>query len=466
MIPHVRKPPDEFGSYLRSLRNKRHMPGDRLSAKLDKSKTYIGDWERNANLRPNREVLIRVAEVLQLAEPERRKLFRLADQRAVPQAAMLQNPFGVDAHANLLHELLRIDGYEWPAEPKEPTPEHQPESELLDAIGWVLARHAATRDILPPFTHIAWPEDLVRIGALPPVDATVFPDGAPEQFQIPYSLFTGGPINRLELEDVANHSVVMAHAYRDLLFGDLDRTREIVKELQCWTCRGDGLTTRLTLRFRTTDAQEGYGVNDVDMDVVSAVGERSLAFYLWLGWRKGKRQKSRPLWFCDLDSTDMNALTTVGRAHPDTLRTRRDRGVLRDALYAMQSPFWWCILLLLRTHYNVGEGSKHDLEQELATVPLCEATRLRILAEPWQLSVVDPARCIQYLRSLHEMPLADGAEPDREPRPVGERKRSTRTRREAATAKRKQNSVEPMANKSTKAKARKTVKRVRKRKGK
>lgn len=429
MIRPMRVPPDEFGKYLRSLRKKRGVPADRLSLTLGKSKVYVGDWERKANLRPNREVLIRVAEVLQLTEPERRKLFRLADQRSAPQMVMLQNPFGADANANLLHELLQIDGHEWAAEPKEPTPEHQPESELLEAVGWVLARHAATTDILPPFTHIAWPEELVRIGALPPVDKAVFPDGAPEQHQIPYSLFTGGPIKRLELEDIANHSVVMAHAYRDLLFGDSDRTRDIVKVLQWWSCRSDGLTTRLTMRFRTTDIQEAYGVDDVDMDVVSAVGERSLAFYLWLFWRKGRTQKPPPLWFCDLDSSDVNALTTVGRAHPHTLRTRHDRGALRDALYTMQSPFWPCVLLMLRTHYNVSEGSEHDLEQELKTVPLGDATRLRILSEPWRLSVVDPRRVVDYLCSLNGMPLDDDAEPEH----TGRKATKQSTRRDSYT---------------------------------
>jgi transcriptional regulator with XRE-family HTH domain len=434
----MRQPPDEFGRYLRSLRRSRRLSADRLSVKVGRKKTYIGDWERKPNLRPNPEVLLRVADELELSDPERRKLLRLADERNPVRAVALSNPFAVEADANLLHALLQVEGFDWPGKPREPSPENEPESELVEAIGWVLARYAATTGVIP-LADIGWPPALVKLGVFPPIDKKRFPTGEPEELGLPYEAFIEGSTDRLSPEAVLHQSIVVANAYRHLLFDNLDRTHAIVNELQHWSCRYDGLSTRLSLKFRRTDHQELWGFDDVDLGVVSEASERSLAFYLWIWWRWKKKSKRTAQWFCEIAQSDWLALSTVGRAHPDSLRTYQQRRVLRDALFAMEIGYWPVALTIIREAHGIAEGSEPELEKELSAVPLSDAARLRILSEPWRLAAVNPEVIVQYLKSMNALPLvqAESAESTETEKPKATRRPAKRKKVKSPQRKRK-----------------------------
>lgn len=414
IMARMRETVDEFAARLRQLRKERGVPADQLSLDCKVSRSYIGRWERE-QCTVNRKVLQRVVDRLGLPPADRMELFRLADLRDAPQTVALHNPFRDRADANLLSELLTVDGID--AVTVGHDPGGPPAAALLDSVGWVLAYYAARQGVLPPFTHVAWPEQLIKAGAMPRIGNDVFPKGVPDEYHIQYvaadplpDLLSVGNDDLAAFIENFNaldaHITAVAHAYRDLVFADRDRTCTIVQQIQhCSIVRqGDSLAHSLRLRFRTADANDQHGVHDVAPDVVAQVGERTLGFYLWCGWRGGSTGNAPP-WVCQLATTDEVALDTVGRAHPANLRTYRDRASLRDALYAMHAPFWPWLLFLLRMNYEVPEGSASDIEREMRAIPLSDATRLRILTDRWILTAADPKVVIRYLESLNSLPL-------------------------------------------------------------
>lgn len=79
---------NEFGQYLRAVRQARKISIRQLAKAVNKTPTYISDIEKSNNKPPERELLDKIIEVLQLADfPKvRNKLYDLAakERKDVP----------------------------------------------------------------------------------------------------------------------------------------------------------------------------------------------------------------------------------------------------------------------------------------------------------------------------------------------------------------------------------------------
>lgn len=359
MIAGMRTPPDEFARTLRDLRKKNGWAADRLSREVGVSKSYVGQWERGETKDVNRIILAKVADVLKISEGERRELNRLADLRA-------GDPRGgqIDVQANIIEALLEVESYDNVPDVDSPPADSELTSVFATAAACVLSNWAA-RSNATRFnpTNINWPESILQHGIVarasdaPSSPFYDYPD-SPTIKPIKY-LPEGGEkvfkvmISKRELE-VNSYSNMAAGAYRQWLFGDLARCKDVVSRLSYWAIQRRAMSPVVWLRFRDSVDHELFGVDCISCDVVGKVQQRQLA--MRFAASRPKRSKLRGTYVHIADRVDQWP-RTLAHVSKGTLDGFHARGlsidtllghlqIVNDALYVLedsetwQAPWW------------------------------------------------------------------------------------------------------------------------------
>ena len=385
----MRQPADQFASYLRRLRQERGWGSTTLSKAVGRSRTYLGVWERDAGAVPKRDVLDRVAEVLELSKTDRNELLRLAASRST--GSLVGYSGAVDPDANLLSALLEVE-HDWPSEPSRPNPRSERAQLFIASAAWALAEAVATRTtILPPFSAIRWPRRLSQLGIVPDLMRNPSAIPVPKELveeEMPFvDELTAPPTPA----DTYTQSLAMARIYRRLLFSDFARARQAAELLQHWSYDlSQPLAECTTLRFRLTDIHEHHGLKDVSCDVVSSLSRRSLACYLWVEGNRPTKGKKPAGWYAKAEHCDWVALSTIAGAFPAKLISYEIGQDFRNASYITNSSIFDGILGAIRATMGVKAQSQQSIEDKLRGSPDGWIGDDPVGVKPWLLSGVDP----------------------------------------------------------------------------
>ncbi len=392
------QPCDPFGQLLSDLRKDRRFSARRLSQALGLSEAYIYKWEHEPRIRITRTVLERVVTELAASDSERRELFRLADLRDAPETAkhLYESAPDADSDRNLLDALLDVP-HDWPSQPTTPTTRSERAQLLIDAAAWALAELACDRtDLLPPFTHIRWPEPLRRLGIVPEVDSAVAidpPAGLLEQ-ELPFIDQLAEPVTNI---DAFTQSLGMARVYRRMLFSDSKRASDAAGLLDSWQYdRVQSLSKCVSLRFGRLALHEASGAQDVDCKTVASAAMRSLACHLWTA---GQIRRRKLNWWCGYESIDAMALVGL-TSRPEHNWNYGCASGLRDSVYIMRSRIWPYALTAIRRQFQIDPGGQSELEEQLRQLHLDDSMRAQIGSNAWLFASVDPKVLSSYVRAL------------------------------------------------------------------
>jgi hypothetical protein len=306
-----------------------------------------------------------------------------------------------EADQNLLTALLERP-HDWPSEPPSPTARSERARLLIDAMAWHLATHRGNAILL--FEDLLWPEPLIRLGIAAGPNAT-FPRLA--SIEIPEALvrqelpFVDQLKHPLTPLDGATQSRGMARAYRRFLFGDLERTRQVVADVSHWTYdRHQESSERISIK--PDERWPTLGVEDVNCRIMARAAERVLSVCIWHDTNALQPKDPFP-WYCEWDPSDWVALQTVGFLDVGKLSAYQNRQRLRDARYVIDDVAWPYVMKSMREEFKIEFGTERDLEKQLQALELTKAMRRKIMAEPWRLSgVLDFFLVKRYLYHLEQ----------------------------------------------------------------
>ena len=326
---------DEFAAYLLKLRSDRRMSGNDLGAAVGKSPEYIGGWERE-NRRINKAVLHAVCNILKLTEPERRKLFDLADARNLPKDARRPSSPAEQIQLNLAQALSEIEHTELPQDISNDI------LEFHDAAGWLLSWYAAIGVEGCDFTALDWPE-YVRLHKI------IIPHAPPK---IPVDEFLPADLANLdqlgELNETTAHQLGerLATAYYRWLLSDLERCRTAAQGLKRWSLSDEpGYGLVASFRFADSDANDIFGIDLVTCGAIRTVAKRELAASMW-EWSNFRPKDDPFKYYPHVTDADVDTATlpylTFARAAVTMQRplTKRMLQGARDARYVIQTPAW------------------------------------------------------------------------------------------------------------------------------
>jgi len=261
------------------LRRDRGLSARALSMKLGLAESYLHKWEHDAGRRVSREVLARVAEVLELGDPQRRELFRLADARDVPEHARHL----YDSPNRFLQNIDQaIRSVDHPAECEE-LPSSEWET-FIEAVAWTLAHRATENDT--PETWLAdrilWPPVVYRHGI-----RTENPDWIGDRPRIDVAHlferhFPVAPDAELTPEAITAIGSGMAAVWCAWTCESIDRCLELVKAIRRWSVRSTpDLGPVATLTFATTADQEAYGATGIACSAITRAHSGAIAQELY-----------------------------------------------------------------------------------------------------------------------------------------------------------------------------------------
>lgn len=430
----VREPHDEFASFLMRLRKGRGVSARKLSQSLGFNEAYVYQWEHEPR-RVNREVLDRIARLLEATPTERRDLFRLADMRGAPDSVKHLYDAQVDPDQTLLEAILERP-HNWPSEPPVPNAHSERAQPLLDAMAWTLAKLASRENagVLDPFTDIMWPRQLrdcaILSTAIPDNNPVAMPQAIVEQ-ELPFIDQLRLPVSAM---DAATQSIAMARAYRRLLFSDRERARKLAESIEFWEYdRHQLLSEAVSIRLSESDLNDKFGMTDVSCRVVASVTRRSLAGILWLFCNgqcqiEGREAELRyRAWHCVIEPEDWTTLSMASWIESRHLESFHNAQELRDSIARMKTWAWPFVVRQICEMHNVKYGSDHALIKKLNESVYGDSFHRELRQDPWRLAAVPPDALLRKLQAYNMLvPPFDPTKTVEEPTPKPKRSRKTK----------------------------------------